>query len=156
MTFFDVTEILKNNILQIAIWLTNTLVETHEHHHGLLLFVNNMPRVCCKFWFQLAANFISGCYWNIFLRLAVYIENILQGKMKVWSQITMSFGRIILPIETNQSTIGTHNCVRMKNYLTCTKIASQCGLLSAHINLPAVTCNNMSPSTDFCKRYDGL
>ena len=56
----------------------------------------------------------------------------------------MSFGRIILPIETNQSTIGTHNCVRMKNYLTCTKIASQCGLLSAHINLPAVTCNNMS------------
>ena len=54
----------------------------------------------------------------------------------------MSFGRIILPIETNQSTIGTHNCVRMKNYLTCTKIASQCGLLSAHINLPAVTIMN--------------
>jgi hypothetical protein len=27
----------------------NTLVETHEHHHGLLLFVNNMPLVCCKF-----------------------------------------------------------------------------------------------------------
>ena len=33
-------------------------------------------------------------------------------------------------------------------------IATQCGLLSAHIiKLPAVTCNNMS--TDFCKRYDG-
>jgi hypothetical protein len=29
--------------------------------------------------------------------------------MKVWSQITMCFGRIILPIETNESTIGTHN-----------------------------------------------
>jgi hypothetical protein len=31
-------------------------------------------------------------------------------------------------------------------------IATQCGLLSAHIiKLTAVTCNNMS--TDFCKRY---
>jgi hypothetical protein len=31
-------------------------------------------------------------------------------------------------------------------------IATQCGLLSAHIiKLSAVTCNNMS--TDFCKRY---
>ena len=35
----------------------------------------------------------------------------------------MCFGRIILPIETNESTIAT-----------------QCGLLSAHSNLPAVTC----------------
>ena len=34
----------------------------------------------------------------------------------------MCFGRIILPIETNESTIGTHNYIRIKNYLTCTKI----------------------------------
>ena len=51
-----------------------------------------------------------------------------------------------------------HNCIAMKNYLTCTKIdipiATQCGWLSAHIiklNTSSYICNNMS--TDFCKRY---
>jgi hypothetical protein len=35
MTFFDVTEILKSNMLQIAIWLSHyTLVEPREHPIG--------------------------------------------------------------------------------------------------------------------------
>ena len=67
-----------------------------------------------------------------------------------------------ISIEHYRARIGMHtNCIQMKNYqryyyrnLDSNLPSGQCGLLSAHINLRAVTCNNML--TDFCKRYDGL
>ena len=69
----------------------------------------------------------------------------------------MCFGRVILPIETNESTIWNtqlYTNEKLSDLYKDIPIATHCGLLSAHINLSAVTCNNMS--TDFCKRYDGL
>jgi hypothetical protein len=62
--------------------LPNTLVETHEHHyaHGLLLFVNNMPR----------ANVMSGCLSKYFFTSGCLskIFKVLRWKFdhnKVWS-----------------------------------------------------------------------
>jgi hypothetical protein len=59
----------------------------------------------------------------------------------------MCFGRIILPIKTNESTIWNtqlHTNEKLSDLYKDISIATQCGLLSAHINLPAVTSYYMS------------
>jgi hypothetical protein len=49
-----------------------------------------------------AAYFVAGL--TQILCLAVY-RNIFQGKMNVWSQITMCFGRSMVKLETNELTV---------------------------------------------------
>jgi hypothetical protein len=71
----------------------NTLVETREHHHGLWQFVNIkhvawQPDACCEFWFQLAANFMSGCLSKYIFTSGYLSKVFFQGKMKVQSLIT--------------------------------------------------------------------
>ena len=51
------------------------------------------------------------------------------------------FGRIILPIETNESTILlehtiVHTNEKLSDLYKDIPIATQCGLLAAHFNLP--------------------
>jgi hypothetical protein len=72
----------------------------------------------------------------------------------------MCFGRIILPIRKRMNPLLEHTITqlytkeKLSDLYKDIPIATQCGLLFTHSNLPAVTCINMS--TDFCKRYDCL
>jgi hypothetical protein len=72
---FDVTEILET-YSRSRFDFPNTLVETHEHHHERLQFVNMCLVASCKF-------YMSGCLWKYFSCVWLFIENIFQGKMKV-------------------------------------------------------------------------
>jgi hypothetical protein len=62
-----------NNILQIAIWLSEHPgwdSRTPPWTTVFIQFVNNtLPRALCKFWFQLAANFMPGYSSKIFFKV---------------------------------------------------------------------------------------
>jgi hypothetical protein len=75
----------------------------------------------------------------------------------VWRWVYCVYSRCSLQCAFSTFWKQTRNvgCERLNNQALCKDIpiATQCGSLSAHINLPAVyTCNKMS--TDFCTRCD--
>jgi hypothetical protein len=81
----------KNNILQIAIWLSE--------HPGWTSRTPPWIMTICKHVYMYA-----WCRKFYVWTLAV-CRNIFQGKMKVWSQITMCFGRYALKLEANELTV---------------------------------------------------
>jgi hypothetical protein len=122
----------------------NTLIEILKHHHGLLQFVNNtLPYACCEFWFQLAANFMSGCLSKYFFTSGclskVFFkedESLITNNNVFWSNYFTHWNEWILllrhKIVYEWKMIGLRYSYSNPVWIV---------VCTYHCNLPAVTCN---------------